>query len=102
MDESLIEEELRNELFGTGSHVHVLDALEGLDAKSAGVTWPGLSHTIYQILRHMIYWLEIASARIEGREPDPAKKAADGWRFAAEPSEGEWAESVERLASGLH
>ncbi len=35
------------------------------------------------------------------REHDPAKKALDGWRFPAEPIEGEWAEAVERLASGL-
>ncbi len=101
MDESLIEEELRNELHGTGSHVHVLDALEGLDSKTAGETVPGMPHSIHQILRHMIYWLDIALARIEKRENDPAKKAADGWLFPAEPSKGEWAEAVERLASGL-
>ena len=101
VDETLIEEELRNELYGKGNHVHVLDALEGLDTKTAGATMPGMSHSIHQILRHMIYWLEIALARIEKREHDPAKKAADGWLFPAEPGEGEWAEAVERLASGL-
>ena len=93
---------LRRQIYGEDSHVHLLNGLEGVDLATAGAAVPGSPHTIYQILRHMIFWQEVALDRIEGAPPARPATAAEGWPGTPVPSEaGEWNEAVERLALGL-
>lgn len=95
------EQELE-QLYGTNSHVHLLSALEGVDARTAGRRVDGFPHSIHQILGHMIFWQDIALARIEGREYDAGEHAEDGWAFPEGPRDDiDWAASVENLAHGL-
>jgi uncharacterized damage-inducible protein DinB len=92
----------RNRLYGSDSHVHLLSALEGVDIETVGRRIDGFPHSIFQIVDHMVFWQDVALARIEGRPYDAGECAADGWCHCAEPeSAEEWARRVERLAEGV-
>jgi uncharacterized damage-inducible protein DinB len=93
---------LRELLYGVNSHTHVLQALEGLDPHLAGAEIGGSPHTIFQILQHMIYWQDIALARMRGVDPSSPDTAAEGWTFAKGPEdESDWEGAVASLAEGL-
>ena len=93
----------RNRLYGTDSHVHLLSALEGLDAAIAGRTIEGFRHSIYQIVEHMAFWQEVALARIERRKDKSADCADDGWCSNTEPgTEAAWKRELVRLETGVH
>ena len=96
------QETIERLLYGTGSHVHVLDALEGLAAEDAARRPEGAPHSVFQILGHMVYWQDIALARIRGEPHTAADRAADGWPRAATPAgEKGWRRTVGELAAGL-
>jgi len=93
---------LRELLYGVHSHLHVLHALEGLDPKLAGTRDGGSPHTIHQVLAHMVYWQDIALARMKGEPPPDPATAAEGWEFPAVPQgAGDWEALVASFAEGL-
>jgi len=93
---------LRELLYGVGSHVHILDGLDGLDPQVAG-TMPGHgAHSIFQILGHMVYWQDIALARMRGERPPEPSTAAEGWLTPQAPEdESDWQAAIASLAEGL-
>lgn len=93
---------LKRQLFGEDSHVHLLRALEGLDAQQAGAQPTGTLHSIFQLVKHMSYWQEIALRRIRGERPARPAHAAHGWTAPVAPhDDAEWRDAVEELSSGL-
>jgi uncharacterized damage-inducible protein DinB len=93
---------LRELLYGVNSHTHVLHALEGLNPFLVGTEIPRSPHTIHQILHHMIYWQDIALARMRGEAPPPPATAAEGWDFPARPEDAsDWEAAVASLAESL-
>jgi uncharacterized damage-inducible protein DinB len=93
---------LRELLYGTNCHLHTLHALEGLDPALAGSQVTGSPHTIFQILHHLVYWQDIALARMRGEDPPEPAHAAEGWDFPGSPEdESEWEAAVASLAEGL-
>ena len=93
---------LRELLYGVRSHLHILAALEGLDPRLAGARRDGSPHTIFQVLNHMIYWQDIALARMRDEAPADPDSAAEGWDFPEAPEdESDWEASVASLAEGL-
>jgi uncharacterized damage-inducible protein DinB len=95
-------ETLKTQLLGVYSHVHMLDALEGLSAEQAGTVPEGSPHSVFQLLSHMIYWQDIGIARMLGTQPPYPKSAAEGWTAAKAPkSEAEWNDTIESFSVGL-
>ena len=93
---------LRELLYGLGSHLHTLHALEGLDPALAGGSCPGAPHTIFQVLQHMVYWQDIALARMRGESAPQPATAAEGWTSPAVPEDAsDWEATVASLAEGL-
>ncbi|HEX6811648.1 MAG TPA: DinB family protein [Planctomycetota bacterium] len=86
-------EAMVRQLHGAPSHKHLLHSLEGIDAARAGQLVGRSPHSIFQVLRHMQYWLDITLQRLDGRPQRPAA-AALGWASPAAPREGEWADAV--------
>lgn len=93
---------LRAQLHGANSHLHLLHALEGLDARLAGARVDGAPHTIFQQLHHMVFWQDVSLARLAGERPERPARAELGWPAPAEPEdEADWEAAVASLAEGL-
>ena len=93
---------LRELLYGVNSHAHLLHALEGLEPDLAGAHLPHSPHTIFQLLQHMIYWQDIALARMQGQDLPHPESADEGWNFPEAPEDAsDWEASVAGLAEGL-
>ena len=93
---------LREQVYGETSHLHLIHALEGLIPRTAGAEVGGSPHTIFQVLHHMIYWQDIAIARMRGENPANPAHAAEGWSFPNGPEDAsDWEAAVASLAEGL-
>lgn len=89
---------VRQALTGRGAHVETLGALDGLDWKLAGERPDGDSHSIFQIVNHLVYWQEFALQWLDGEKPATPEHAADSWPGAEAPaSPEEWEATVERF-----
>jgi uncharacterized damage-inducible protein DinB len=70
---------IRELLIDTTTHVPPARAIENLSAKEAMQRLSGASHSIAEILAHMVSWQEWFQRRCEGvGEPIP-QKAVEGW-----------------------
>lgn len=97
-----LRDSLRELLYGVNAHLHTLHALEGLDPGLAGARPEGAPHTIFQILQHMIYWQDLALARMRGESVREPQAAAEGWETPGRPEdESDWEAAVASLAEGL-
>lgn len=95
-------EALERNLYGADSHVHAVHALEGLTARDVGARPAGLTHSIYQLLQHMIYWQDIGIARVRGAPSTMPSSSAEGWTAAPAPaSQAVWDEGVRSFTDGL-
>jgi uncharacterized damage-inducible protein DinB len=93
---------LKREVYGTGAHVHILKALEGLDARQAGTVPHNLPHSIYQLVSHMNFWLDIGLKRIRGERPPRPASAALGWTAPPRPEPDDaWTEALDDLKASL-
>ncbi len=102
MDDQLLEHAALGALGGKWAHVGPLQALESLDWKAAGTRAGEAPHTVFQVLEHMIYWLDFFLEWTRGPRPPFPSSAAEGWAAPPAPaSEEQWKESLERLAGRL-
>jgi len=85
-------------LDGKGAHAGPLACVEDLSAELAGSRVSGFPHSIWQILRHLNYWMDYELHRIDGqRVPYPAS-AAESWPAESTPAdETEWHAEVLRF-----
>ncbi len=93
---------LQVQLYGLNSHLNILHALEGLEPEAAGARVGAATHTIFQVLHHMVYWQDIALARLSGERPARPASAALGWTAPAAPEDAsDYEAAVACLAEGL-
>lgn len=93
---------LRRQLYGESSHVHLLHALEDLDMGQAGARPNDAPHSIFQLVRHMIYWQDLFVRRMRGDYPQLPASAAEGWDERPRPAnDEEWHDTIEELSAGL-
>lgn len=89
-------------LYGKGAHASPLAAVEDLSAELAGSTVSGFPHSVWQILRHLNYWMDYDLNRIDGRRVPYPASAADSWPVESKPAnETEWQGEVLRFSKQL-
>lgn len=92
---------LQNVLQGTGSYANVSHILEGLDGELAGTTIAGAPHTIWQILKHLIYWQDFCLQLLHGDDAVAPEHASDSWPGTVSPTgPREWGDTVDEFLSG--
>ena len=90
-----LQQMLVNGLEGKGSHVPHAHALEDLDWRLAGVVPQGVTHSIWQLLQHMIYWQKFSLALLQEKTPHTPEHADETWIEALGPiSQAEWQTTV--------
>jgi uncharacterized damage-inducible protein DinB len=88
-ERKVLESAIDHALSGKGAHVEMVRAFEGLDWKLAGARPPGVEHSIFQLLRHIIYWQEWAVQWLDGGDPPIPEHAAGSWPRHVAPESGE-------------
>lgn len=97
-EREILESALERALSGKGAHVEMLKAFEGLDWKLAGARPPGVEHSIFQLLNHIIYWQEWVVKWLDGDDPPIPEHASESWPGEAAPSSGDdWERTILRL-----
>jgi uncharacterized damage-inducible protein DinB len=72
--------------------------LEGLPPEVASRRVPGVTHSIVEILAHIVFWQAWFLKRCTGVAIPPASKAADGWPAA---NAADWEPLREQFLAGL-
>jgi uncharacterized damage-inducible protein DinB len=76
--------------------------LSDLSEELAGSTVSGFPHSVWQVLRHLNYWMEYDLRRIDGHAAPYPQHAADSWPVECRPAnEAEWHREVLRFSKHL-
>ncbi|MEZ4376905.1 MAG: DinB family protein [Gemmatimonadales bacterium] len=82
---------LRSAVSGTGVHIDPRHVLDGLDWRLAGSRPDGTSHTICQLVNHVVFWQRLLLSGLTEASMSAPATAADGWPGPVRPaSEEEW------------
>lgn len=101
-DSKALEKLARRALSGKGAHVATKDVFSGVAWQAAGSKPRGVSHSLYQLLKHMSYWQDWVVAWLEGRSPAAPLHASGSWPAEAAPSgRPEWDAAVRQFRRGL-
>jgi uncharacterized damage-inducible protein DinB len=73
--------------------------LEGLSSEVASRRVPGVTHSIVEILAHMVFWQSWFLKRCTGVATPPASRASEGWPAAGA---ADWEPLREQFLAGLH
>jgi uncharacterized damage-inducible protein DinB len=80
------------------SHIPPDRALEGLTTDAAHRRVTGASHSVAEIVAHMVFWQEWFCERCDGAPTPMPRSAAEGWPDV--PS-GSWPDLEQRFLAGL-
>jgi uncharacterized damage-inducible protein DinB len=84
-------------LSGTSAHLEPPRVLEDLEWQVAVMRPAGVSHSVAQVLDHMVFWQAWILRALDGKR----SSMAGGWRGAAPTSRARWERAVERFKAGL-
>jgi uncharacterized damage-inducible protein DinB len=74
-----LEMDIRELLIDTTTHVPPARVIENISAQDAVQLFKGASHSIAEILAHMVFWQEWVHRRCQGVGTPIPEKAMDGW-----------------------
>lgn len=82
-------------LYGQGAHANTLGCVEDISLDVAGRLADGFTHSIWQLVWHMNFWMAYDLKRIRDEKPAYPTHASESWRAdAAPPSEEEWRRTI--------
>jgi uncharacterized damage-inducible protein DinB len=101
-NDEILEKTVGRALSGEGAHVGSHNVFEGLDWKLAGTRPAGAPHSLFQLLKHLIYWQDWVVRWLDGKAPPVPKHASGSWPRSASPaSMEEWERAVKDFHKGL-
>jgi uncharacterized damage-inducible protein DinB len=90
-------------LHGKGAHADPVACLEDIPADMAGKKIDAFPHSIFQLVRHMNYWMDYDIKRIADEAPPYPEHAAQSWPTEAAPrSEKQWSDEKAMFSALLH
>lgn len=85
-------------LYGSGAHANTLACVEDVPFILAGRRVADFSHSIWQLVWHMNFWMEYEWKRIHNELLPYPTHAVESWPDeAAPPSEQEWKKAIARF-----
>ncbi|MHA1200234.1 MAG: DinB family protein, partial [Candidatus Heimdallarchaeaceae archaeon] len=67
--QELLQHSLKNGLKGSFSHANPVEAISELEVETAKTRLEGKSHSIWEILYHIVFWQDIFIENINGNDP---------------------------------
>lgn len=100
--DGIVEKAVVHALTGKGAHAESRGVFEGLDWTLAGNRPAGATHSLFQLLNHVVYWQNWAVKWMDGEAAPIPKHAAGSWPGAESPlSREEWENAVKEFRKGL-
>jgi hypothetical protein len=97
-----VEKSIHHSLSGEGAHVEAEHVFEGTDWQVAGVRPDGVTHSLFQLLNHLIFWQDWVVNWLDGNNPHIPETAADSWPGSEGPANEEvWREAIAQFTSGV-
>jgi uncharacterized damage-inducible protein DinB len=84
-------------LHGTGAHARGLVCVTDIPLELAVRRVQETSHSIWDLLWHINYWMEYEVQRIWGESPHYPERASGSWPQAPPPDESHWQNEVDRF-----
>ncbi|MGB9106284.1 MAG: DinB family protein [Terriglobales bacterium] len=101
-DSQVLVKTIRNALSGKGAHVETASAFAGLDWRLAAARPEKASHSVFQLLRHMIYWQDWVVEWLDGQSPATPRHASGSWPTETGPANArDWDRAVRHFRAGL-
>jgi len=101
-DRRVLDKAVGHALSGKGAHVEARGVFTGLHWKVVGIRPKGVSHSVFQLLNHMIYWQDWVVNWLDGQDPPLPGHASGSWAGSPGPaSPADWQRAVRRFRSGL-
>jgi hypothetical protein len=101
-NDGILEKTIGRALSGEGAHAASQNVFEGLDWKLAGARPAGAPHSLFQLLRHLIYWQDWVVKWLDGTTPRVPKHASGSWPGGVSPAgRKEWESAVKDFRKGL-
>jgi len=89
-------------LYGKYAHANPLACVEDVSFELAGRREGGFTHSIWQLVSHLNYWMDYELQRIRGESPLYPAHAAESWPIHAAPaSEDEWKRTIAHFEESL-
>ncbi|KOS04455.1 MULTISPECIES: DinB family protein [Paenibacillus] len=89
-------------LIGERGHIRVARALPDIDVELAGKKNAEMPYSIYQLLKHMIYWQQFMLEHLEGRKPQLPGNVMESWPEETGPqSEEAWQAVINEFLQGV-
>ncbi|MDP1512214.1 DinB family protein [Paenibacillus sp. CMAA1739] len=89
-------------LVGERGHIRVARALPDIDVELAGKKNAEMPYSIYQLLKHMIYWQQFMLEHLEGRKPQLPGDVMESWPQETGPqSEEAWQAVINEFLEGV-
>ncbi|MCD7033623.1 DinB family protein [Metabacillus sp. GX 13764] len=89
-------------LKGERGHLPIKNALMDINAELAGKSKSELPYSIFQLVKHMIYWQDFLLLMAEGKKPKPPAHVSESWPEEAGPgSEEEWQRTIDSFLQGI-
>ncbi len=93
---------ISNGLNGRMAHVSPDAVFEAIDWTIVCEKPVDASHSIWEILNHLIYWQDYCLLLLEGDNPTSPEHASYSWKCPRGPvNEQQWLDTVKRFLSGL-
>ena len=97
-----LEKLARYALSGKGAHVATKDVFSGLGWQAAGSKPRRVSHSLYQLLKHMSFWQDWVVQWLKGQSPVVPRHASGSWPAEAGPSNRrDWDKAVRQYRDAL-
>lgn len=89
-------------LSGKGAHVVSVEVFSALNAQVAGERPAGLPHSLFQLLKHIVFWQDWVIKWCDGEKPRVPKHSSGSWPGDVAPeNEAEWTGCVRQFQNGL-
>lgn len=89
-------------IYGKGGHASPVACVEDLSAELAGSRVSGSPYSVWQIVKHLNYWMDYELKRMDGRPLPYPEHAIESWPTVTAPSsEEEWKKEVSQFSEHL-
>ncbi|MDM5189582.1 DinB family protein [Bacillus sp. DX4.1] len=89
-------------LRGERGHIPIKNAIEDIDWELSGKQIENIPYSIYQLLKHMIYWQDFLLLGLQGEKPQLPTDVKESWPVEhMAKSQEEWEEVIEQFLSGV-